>query len=80
MGKSLLTEDKQKNPGEFTWGLPVLKILLVRGSVTLCHSHSVKRYWSTLVCYQVHTVIYVHTYLGLPGVAYMYVCTYNFWG
>jgi hypothetical protein len=31
MGKSLLTEDKQKNPGEFTWGLPVLKILLVRG-------------------------------------------------
>jgi hypothetical protein len=35
MGKSLLTEDKQKNPGEFTWGLPVLKILLVRGGDAL---------------------------------------------
>jgi hypothetical protein len=36
MGKSLLTEDKQKNPGEFTWGLPVLKILLVREYSTVC--------------------------------------------
>jgi hypothetical protein len=31
MGKSLLTKDKQKILGSFTWGLPVLRILLVRG-------------------------------------------------
>jgi hypothetical protein len=30
MGKSLLTKDKTEKRGECMWGLPVLRILLVR--------------------------------------------------
>jgi hypothetical protein len=51
MGKSLLTEDKQKNPGEFTWGLPVLKILLVRASMYIIGAYSVSLHTNRRVQY-----------------------------